>query len=78
MVLKGGDNMTYQRKTKDVWCIDTNYGYGWETESEYDEDDYEDPLKSAREDLKGYQEMMKSFHGQVRLRRKREKIIRKE
>ena len=30
--------MAYQRKTKDVWCIETNWGYGWEVESEYDKD----------------------------------------
>ena len=48
--------MSYVRKTKDVWCIDTNWGYGWETESEYDEDDYENPMKAAFEDVKGYRE----------------------
>ena len=42
------------RKTKDVWYIDTNYGYGWETESTYTEDDYENPEQSAREDAKEY------------------------
>lgn len=42
--------MTYQRKTKDVYCIETNWGYGWEVESEYDKDDYENPLKAACED----------------------------
>lgn len=48
--------MTYQRKTKDVWCIDTNWGYGWETESTYDKEDYENPKRSAYEDAKGYRE----------------------
>ena len=48
--------MGYIRKTKDVWCIDTNWGYGWETESEYDSDDYDNPKKSAYEDAKGYRE----------------------
>lgn len=46
--------MAYKRKTKDVWCIDTNWGSGWETESRYDKDDYENPRKSAREDAKEY------------------------
>ncbi len=46
--------MAYQRKTKDVWCIDTNWGYGWETESTYDKDDYENPKRSAYEDAKEY------------------------
>lgn len=22
----------YQRKTRDVWCLMSNYGYGWECE----------------------------------------------
>lgn len=46
--------MGYVRKTKDVWHIQTNYGYGWETESTYDKDDYENPYKSAKEDSKEY------------------------
>jgi hypothetical protein len=46
--------MSYVRKTRDVYCIDTNYGYGWEEESRYDEDDYENPRKSAYEDAKEY------------------------
>ena len=28
--------MAYKRKTRDIYCIETNYGYGWESESEYD------------------------------------------
>lgn len=24
--------MAYERKTYDVWDVDTDYGYGWETE----------------------------------------------
>ena len=47
--------MSYVRKTQDVYCIDTNYGYGWETESEYWPCDYEDPKKSAYVDAKEYQ-----------------------
>ena len=48
--------MSYVRKTKDRWDIETNYGYGWEVESSYDADDYENPCKSAYEDAKGYRE----------------------
>ena len=66
--------MAYKRKTKDVWCIETNYGYGWETESEYDKDDYENPCRSARQDLKEYQLMMASYGGSARLRKRREEI----
>lgn len=46
--------MSYKRKTKDVWYIYTNWGYGWETESTYDKDDYENPKRSAYEDAKEY------------------------
>ena len=46
--------MAYQRKTKDVWCIDTNYGYGWEEESRYSYEDYENPRKAAIADAKEY------------------------
>lgn len=48
--------MAYVRKTKDVWCIETNWGYGWECESEYDKDDCDNPKRSAYEDAKGYRE----------------------
>lgn len=50
----GGDYMAYVRKTIDVWCIDTNWGYGWETESTYDARDYDNPKKAAYEDAKEY------------------------
>lgn len=66
--------MAYQRKTKDVWCIQTNYGYGWETESEYDKDDYDDPYKAARTDLKEYRLVAKG-RGRCRLVCKRERIV---
>ena len=62
--------MSYVRKTKDVWCIDTNYGYGWETESEYDKDDYENPAKAAKEDAKEY----RKAGAMVRVVKRREKI----
>ena len=65
--------MAYKRKTKDMWCIDTNYGYGWETESEYDDHDYKNPYESAKKDLEEYK-MVAKGRGQVRLRRKRVSI----
>ncbi len=49
--------MAYQRKTKDVWCIYTNYGYGWECESEYDKRDYDNPRKSAYTDANEYRKL---------------------
>lgn len=62
--------MAYKRKTKDVWCIDTNWGYGWETESIYDHDDYENPKKAAYEDAKGYREA----GAMVRVVKRRERV----
>lgn len=62
--------MGYIRKTEDVWCIDTNYGYGWETESEYTKNDYDNPYKSAKEDAKGYREC----GAMVRIVKRRERI----
>ena len=46
--------MIYQRKTQDVWCIETNYGYGWEIESRYDHEDYKNPYEEARKDAREY------------------------
>lgn len=62
--------MSYVRKTKDVWYIETNWGYGWECESEYDTDDYDDPYKSAKEDAKEY----RKAGAMVRVVKRREKI----
>lgn len=62
--------MAYKRKTRDAWCIDTNWGYGWEEESRYTNEDYEHPYKSAREDAKGYREA----GAQTRIVLRREKI----
>ena len=62
--------MDYVRKTRDVWCIDTNYGYGWETESIYTTDDYENPRKSAMEDAKEY----RLTGAMTRVVKRREKI----
>lgn len=63
--------MAYTRKTKDRWDIETNYGYGWECESSYTYDDYDNPYKSAREDAKEYRMLGCS----VRIVKRREKIV---
>ena len=47
--------MAYQRKTRDRWDIETNYGYGWEVEnSEYTRKDAKRSLKEYRENLQAY------------------------
>ena len=40
----------YKRKTKDVYVLMSNYGYGWEEELE------EDTLKEGKERLKEYRD----------------------
>lgn len=59
--------MAYVRKTRDVWNIETNFGYGWEYETS------EDNYQAAREQLRCYQ---RNSFGKFRVRmvRKREKI----
>ena len=42
--------MTYQRKTRDVWRLYVNYGYGWEYEFE------EDSLSEIKKRKKEYRE----------------------
>ena len=64
--------MAYKRKTRDVWCIMTNYGYGWECESEYSNLDYENPRKSAFRDAEEYQ-MIYGISG-VKVEKHRERI----
>lgn len=47
--------MAYQRKTKDRWDIETNYGYGWEVEnSECTRVDAKRSLREYRENLQEY------------------------
>ena len=47
--------MAYQRKTRDRWDIETNYGYGREVEnSEYTRTDAKRSLKEYRENLQAY------------------------
>ena len=44
--------MAYTRKTIDRWDIETNYGYGWETEnSEYTRTDAKRSFKEYKENL---------------------------
>ena len=54
--------MAYQRKTKDVYNLMSNYGYGWEIELT------EDTKKEAFERLKEYRE---NASGQYRIEKKR-------
>ena len=61
--------MAYKRKTRDVWCIQTNCGYGWETESEYD------TWKEARADFPEYIRYINSHNGTARIIKRREKIL---
>lgn len=58
--------MAYIRKTKDVYVLLSNYGYGWEEELE------EDTLKEAKEQLKTYRENCPNY--QYRLKKKRVKL----
>lgn len=60
--------MAYKRKTVDVWDIETNYGYGWETECSYDR--YED-LKA---DLQEYKLHVAHHGGMLRVKKRRETI----
>ena len=57
--------MNYMRKTRDIFVIMSNYGYGWE------EEDYNETRKEARENLKAYRE---NGGGCYYLKTKREKI----
>ena len=47
--------LAYQRKTRDRWDIETNYGYGWEVEnSEYNRVDAKRSLREYKENLEAY------------------------
>lgn len=57
----------YTRKTRDVWHVVTNYGYGWETEcTEY-------TLKDAKQTKREYMENAQGLQG-IKIVKKREKI----
>ena len=61
--------MTYQRKTRDRWDIETNYGYGWEVEnSEYTREDARRSLREYRENLQAYRKC------DVRIVKRRERL----
>lgn len=59
--------MAYVRKTQDIYCIQTNYGYGWEDESCYD------TKIEALRDIDGYIEYTKNYGGSVRIKKRRQK-----
>ena len=60
--------MAYKRKTKDVYRIQTNCGYGWETEAEYDS------YAEAKTDLPEYRKYINSYNGVAKITKGREKI----
>ena len=55
----------YVRKTKDVYVLQGNYGYGW------DDLTYEDSRREANEQMKCYQENQPASY---RVIKRREKI----
>lgn len=57
--------MAYIRKTRDVYRIMTNYGYGWECECE------ESTYHEAKQRLKEYRE---NTNAQVYIKKGRERI----
>ena len=57
--------MAYTRKTKDVYNIVTNYGYGWEFECT------EETYKEAKQRLKEYRD---NTTAQIKLEKKRERL----
>lgn len=61
--------MAYQRKTKDVWVIETNYGYGWEEESRYD------TWAELQTDIHEYRVCVWHNGGICRIRKRREMIV---
>lgn len=60
--------MTYKRKTKDRYDIETNYGYGWEVESSYD------TYTEAKRDIGEYRIHMVHYGGICRIVKRRERI----
>ncbi len=59
--------MAYQRKTRDRWDIETNFGYGWECEcSEY-------TRREARVQLRAYQQNSCGRYA-VRMIKRRERL----
>lgn len=61
--------MAYQRKTRDRWDIETNYGYGLEVENnEYTREDARRSLREYKQNLEAYGKC------EVRMTKHREKI----
>lgn len=60
--------MSYVRKTKDVYFIETNYGYGWESENEYS------TYAEAKADYKEYCINVNRYGGDCRIKKRRERI----
>lgn len=58
--------MSYKRKTRDIYQIVTNYGYGWEVECE------ELTLKDAK---KTYRDYIENTTASVLIVKKRERIV---
>ena len=61
--------MAYQRKTKDIYCIETNCGYGWETECTYD------TYAEAKADIEEYRRYIRNYFGVCRIVKRRERIL---
>lgn len=57
--------MTYQRKTKDIYVLMSNYGYGWEEETQ------DETRREALQTLKEYRE---NSNGNHYIKKKRERI----
>ena len=57
--------MAYERKTKDVYILMGNYGYGWEEEVFYDD------LKEAKQDLRTYRAECPHFDFYIKKKRER-------
>lgn len=55
----------YVRKTYDIWVIMSNYGYGWEEETEYE---------TRTEGKQGLKEYRENGGGSYFLKKKRVKI----
>lgn len=60
--------MAYKRKTRDVFHIETNFGYGWESESEYT------TYAEAKADFKEYRIYANHNGGICRIKKRRERI----
>ena len=55
----------YKRKTKDVWILEGNFGYGWEEMIEYNN------RKEAYDDLKSYIDNDKKYDYRIRVTREK-------